>query len=114
MFCLILQAFLEAWKDACAYEGRGRVLIPQGTFQLGSVTFEGHCNGSVSFVIRGTLRAPSDPQSFFTNTWIGFRYVENLTVKGGGYLDGQGHVAWKYNDCIKNSNCKPLPSVSFS
>lgn len=80
---------------------------------LHSVTFVGPCNGDMTFLIRGTLKAPTNPALFFTNTWIGFRYVDNLTVKGGGYLDGQGASAWHYNDCARNTRCLPLPIVSL-
>ncbi|KAK6142233.1 hypothetical protein DH2020_022581 [Rehmannia glutinosa] len=75
------QAFLKAWKDACKYGGKSRIWVPKGTFLLGSVSFEG------------------------------FRCVNDLTVKGGGVLDGQGHAAWPYNDCQTNSQCKPLPAT---
>ena len=81
---------------------------------LNSVTFVGPCNGEMIFVIKGTLRAPTNPALFFTNTWIGFRYVDNLTLEGGGYLDGQGAAAWPHNDCSKNIGCLPLPIVSFN
>ncbi|XP_057763803.1 exopolygalacturonase-like [Salvia miltiorrhiza] len=105
------KAFVAAWRDACDYEGRGRVVIPRGVYALGSVIFEGYCRGSMSFIIYGVLRAPTDPRFFLTDTWIGFRYVDYLTVKGGGYLDGQGHVAWGYNNCKSNPNCNPLPAT---
>ncbi|KAG6423753.1 hypothetical protein SASPL_114156 [Salvia splendens] len=101
------QAFLKAWKDACAYNGRSRFWIPNGKFLLRKASFEGSCNGSMAFLIKGTLVAPTD--SFFTDTWIAFRYVSGLIVKGGGTLDGQGQSAWHYNDCKTNSKCKPLP-----
>ncbi|KAL0320460.1 UNVERIFIED_CONTAM: Exopolygalacturonase [Sesamum radiatum] len=105
------EAFVKAWKDACSYGGRSRVWIPRGTFLLESVSFEGSCNGSMAFLVKGTLTAPTDPDKFYTDTWIGFRYLSDLTVKGGGVLDGQGHAAWPYNDCRKNSQCKPLPAT---
>ncbi|KAL2483446.1 Pectin lyase-like superfamily protein [Forsythia ovata] len=105
------QAFLKAWKYACEYGGRSRVLIPPTTFLLGSVTFQGPCKGSMAFLIKGTLKAPTDSSKFFINTWIGFRYLNDLTVKGGGSLDGQGSAAWGYNDCAQNSQCPPLPTT---
>ncbi|KAG8386715.1 hypothetical protein BUALT_Bualt03G0177800 [Buddleja alternifolia] len=105
------QAFVRAWTEACAYGGRSRVKVPGGTYLLGSVSFEGPCNGSMAFVMKGTLKAPTNPQHFFTDTWIGFRYVDNLTVKGSGYLDGQGASAWQYNDCQNNPQCNPLPAT---
>ncbi|KAL3652471.1 hypothetical protein CASFOL_002152 [Castilleja foliolosa] len=104
------QAFLRAWNDACAYHGKSAVLVPRGTYMVGSVSFAGPCNGPIAFVIVGALRAPTEPGEFFTDKWIGFRYVDQLTLSGGGYLDGQGQVAWPYNDCQKNHGCKPLPA----
>ncbi|CAA0816123.1 Pectin lyase-like superfamily protein [Striga hermonthica] len=105
------QAFMRAWNDACKYGGRSRVWIPRGTFLLGSVLFEGDCNGSMAFLIKGTLKARTDGPNLFADTWIGFRYVADLTVKGGGILDGQGPAAWAYNDCRNNSRCLPLPAT---
>ncbi|XP_027086563.2 exopolygalacturonase-like [Coffea arabica] len=104
------QAFLRAWSDACQWKGSSTVLIPGGTYMLHSITFSGPCLGEMTFFIRGTLKAPTIPALFFTDTWIGFHSVDNLTVTGSGYLDGQGASAWHYNDCFKNSQCLPLPS----
>lgn len=112
MFVRYLKAFLKAWKDACNWEGRARVWIPRGTFMVNSVTFKGRCKGRMAFVIKGILKAPIDPTKFKTEEWIHFRYVDNLTVSGGGTLDGQGQVAWAFNDCSKNSKCQALPAVS--
>ncbi|KAL3638304.1 hypothetical protein CASFOL_017675 [Castilleja foliolosa] len=103
-------AFVRAWRDACAYNGKSGVWIPRGVYMVGSVSFSGPCNGPIAFVIKGILMAPTDPWRFFTDTWIGFRYVNRLTLTGGGYLDGQGRVAWPYNDCHNNPQCKPLPA----
>ncbi|XP_059309662.1 exopolygalacturonase-like [Lycium ferocissimum] len=105
------QAFLKAWNDACQWKGRSKVLIPKGTYMLNSLTFQGPCKGSMTFLIKGVLKAPTDPSLFNPNTWIGFLYVSGLVVKGGGYLDGQGASAWPYNDCSKNSHCMSLPAT---
>lgn len=64
-------------------------------------------------MIKGTLKAPSDPAIFFTDHWIRFRYVDQLVVEGDGYLDGQGASAWQYNNCKNNPRCKRLPPVHF-
>ncbi|XP_027151919.1 exopolygalacturonase-like [Coffea eugenioides] len=104
------QAFLRAWSDACQWKGSSTVLIPGGTYMLHSITFSGPCLAEMTFFMRGTLKAPTIPALFFTDTWIGFHSVDNLTVTGSGYLDGQGASAWHYNDCFKNSQCLPLPS----
>ncbi|XP_073128791.1 exopolygalacturonase-like [Henckelia pumila] len=106
----ITQAALDAWGDACRHVGGGRVRIPPGKFRLDSVTFVGPCKGPMTFLIQGVLIAPT--VNFFRDTWIGFRYVDDLTVTGGGVLDGNGAVAWRYNDCARNPKCKILP-VTF-
>ncbi|XP_059442084.1 exopolygalacturonase-like [Corylus avellana] len=105
------QAFLKVWKEACEWKGRARVLIPPGSYKVNSVRFEGPCKGWVGVVIGGFLKAPADPSMFSTDSWINFRYVDLLTVGGGGTLDAQGQVAWGLNDCSKNSNCPRLPTT---
>ncbi|XP_052207125.1 exopolygalacturonase-like [Diospyros lotus] len=105
-------AFLKAWKDACQWDGKGKVWIPRGTYLLKPVTFKGPCKGEhVHFVIKGTLTSPGQLDQFAAGdrNWISFQYVEGLKVRGGGTLDGQGSLAWGYNDCSTNSDCKPLP-----
>ncbi|CAH9148353.1 unnamed protein product [Cuscuta epithymum] len=102
-------AFLRAWEEGCGYPGKSRVIVPKGTFKIWSTTFVGPCKGPITFVIKGILKAPTHPSEFQSDTWLGFRYVDRLSVKGGGYLEGQGHAAWSYNDCSTNPNCSPLP-----
>ncbi|KAM5586531.1 exopolygalacturonase-like [Rosa sericea] len=107
------QAFLKAWNDACKWTGRARVLVPGGIFKLFPVVFSGPCNGPIAFLIMGTLRASTDPSTFNSENWINFRYLEQLTVAGGGTLDGQGSFVWPLNNC-NNRPCKTLPiSLSF-
>ncbi|KAJ4874492.1 Pectin lyase-like superfamily protein [Raphanus sativus] len=102
-------AFTRAWKDACQWKGSSRIFVPLGTFYLGGVTFSGPCQNRISFIIKGTLLAPKDANAIKQDTWIIFKYVDYLTVSGGGTLDGQGTYAWRLNDCSRNPNCRPLP-----
>lgn len=45
--------------------------------------------------ISGTLLAPTRAQWGACNKmWLVFRFVPNLTVDGGGKVDGQGHDWW--------------------
>ena len=106
-FLVELKAFLKAWKEACEWKGRARVWIPEGTFQLSQVSFEGPCKGYMTFVNRGVLVAPTGPT---TDKWIGFKHVNNLSVFGGRLI-GQGATAWHRNDCQNNPNCQQLASV---
>lgn len=101
---------MEAWRDACAYDGVARVLVRQGRYLIKTVSFVGPCRASsITFTIQGILRAPTS--DFFTDTWIAFRYLNNLVLQGGTF-DGRGNVAWPYNDCKSNSNFQKLPAVS--
>ncbi|KAL3840584.1 hypothetical protein ACJIZ3_025175 [Penstemon smallii] len=90
---------MDNTQDACEYHGMSIVMVPFGKYVLGSITFMGYYNGSMDFVIKGTIKAPTNPTTFKTNTWMGFR----------GNLDGWGHAAWPYNDCSKNCHCSHLP-----
>ncbi|ESQ27273.1 hypothetical protein EUTSA_v10018650mg [Eutrema salsugineum] len=102
-------AFTKAWKEACQWKGNPSVYVPFGTFYLGGVTFTGPCKSRISFIIKGTLLAPKEANAIKQDTWIIFKYVDYLTVSGGGTLDGQGSYSWRLNDCSRNPNCRPLP-----
>ncbi|XP_010092712.2 exopolygalacturonase [Morus notabilis] len=108
------KAFLRAWREACEWEGKARVLIPQGTYMLYPVEFIGPCEGHMAFVIRGTLKAPSEAAQagfYSAEKWINFRNVKGLGVGGGGTVDGQGAASWPLNDCGTNANCQTLPTT---
>lgn len=84
-----------------------------GSYMLNPVEFSGPCKAPIAFVIKGTVKAPTqDLSKGNSGKWINFRYIDQLSVSGGGILDGQGHSAWPYNDCSKNPNCPTLPVVS--
>ncbi|KAL6561252.1 hypothetical protein OROMI_016853 [Orobanche minor] len=93
------EAFLNASRDACKWNGKSTVLIPNGTYKLKDVIFTGPCNSSINFRLEGMLKATIDPNSFASDNWINFKHVNKLMVGGGGSLDGQGAYAWKMNDC---------------
>ncbi|KAK1592565.1 hypothetical protein Q3G72_027081 [Acer saccharum] len=77
---------------------------------LGSITFIGPCKNPIAFILKGTLKAPSNPSVMKKDQWISFRYVTGLVVNGGGTFDGNGVSSWK--SVTPNSN--PLPiSIKF-
>ncbi|KAL5781448.1 hypothetical protein ACOSP7_006477 [Xanthoceras sorbifolium] len=104
------KAFERAWSDACKWNGKSRVLVPRGTFLVGSITFLGPCKYSIVFSLIGTLKAPSNPSVMTSDQWISFQYVNRLAVNGGGSFDGQGASSWK--NVIKNSS-NFLPICSY-
>ncbi|TKY69152.1 Exopolygalacturonase protein [Spatholobus suberectus] len=99
-------AFLKAWSDACEWNGPATVLIPERTYVLRTVIFKGPCKGWTTFQIKGVLKAPIDPSLLTDQTWINFRYTDQLIVTGGGTLDGQGSSTSK--KCKNNPNCQIL------
>ncbi|KAE8703360.1 CTC-interacting domain 9 [Hibiscus syriacus] len=105
------KAFIRAWTDACNRNGVSIVYVPKGVYMLGAVEFSGPCKSPIIFSMNGHLKAPMGASSDAEN-WIGFQYVNNLAMKGGGTLDGQGPSAWFLNDCQTNPSCKQLISDS--
>ncbi|ESW21077.1 hypothetical protein PHAVU_005G039700 [Phaseolus vulgaris] len=43
----------NTWSDACKWKGDTNVVIPEGTYMLRSVIFNGPCNGAITFQING-------------------------------------------------------------
>ena len=110
-FVSFSQALCNAFKEACACPTPSRVLIPKRTFLLAQVSLEGPCKAPVKIVVRGTLKALTDPsQMKVDGSWVTFQYIDRLTLSGGGTFDGQGSKAW--GACGLKSYCKQLPIVS--
>ncbi|KAL0740118.1 hypothetical protein Bca4012_081631 [Brassica carinata] len=109
-------AFGNIWKKACARKsGSSKIYVPKGTFYLGGIQFIGPCANQIEFVIDGTLLAPTNPRDIKNDTWINFRYINNLLISGCGTLDGQGKHSWPLNDCHKNTKCPKLAmTMGFS
>lgn len=103
------KAFTNAWKQACQSGGNSVVLIPLGTYLVLPTVFQGPCKGAIAFQVKGVLRAPTDAASLHLDHWISFRYIDRLTITGGGSLDGQGASAWPYNTCLTDPSCPPFP-----
>lgn len=100
---------MEAWENACKWNGKAVVLVPAGTYLLDSVKFEGECKGYMIFKVKGNVMAASKLKDI--NQWITFKYVNGLTVAGRGTFDGQGYKVWP---CKINGRCQTLPIVSSS
>ena len=73
----------------------------------------GPCKNPIEFLIDGTLLAPANPNNIKQDTWIKFKYINDLSISGSGTLDGQGKQSWPLNDCHKNPNCPKLAMVTF-
>nr|CAD1825370.1 unnamed protein product [Ananas comosus var. bracteatus] len=110
-------AFMEAWKAACASSGTVRLHIPRGTYFVGPVKFTGPCVNvhSLTVYMKGYLKASTDLSKYVKgDDWIEIGWVDRLTLTGFGTFDGQGSVSWPYNNCPTKKNCKVLPtSIKF-
>ncbi|XP_015170035.1 exopolygalacturonase-like [Solanum tuberosum] len=95
------KALLNAWRDACQWNGNGTLLIPSGEYMVNGAIFSGPCNGSAkTFEMKGVIKAPTDPNIFCKlESWISFQYIHDLDIKGHGTFDGQGACAWGKHPC---------------
>lgn len=109
-----MQSFVRAWRAACDFKGRSRLLIPGGTFLLSEIVFAGPCSGPAPKIVQviGTVKATTDVSEYSSSEWVLFESINGLVISGRGTFDGQGAAVWKYNDCHGNNNCVQLPSVS--
>lgn len=107
-----MQAFIKAWRAACDFNGRARVLVPVGEFTLAETLFTGPCKGldPVTIQVMGTIKSVDDPSKYSGNGWIQFDSINGLVLIGGTF-DAQGKAMWEYNDCKSNSHCVHLPAV---
>ncbi|GMY32969.1 polygalacturonase-like isoform X1 [Fagus crenata] len=89
------QAFLSAWKFACASVKPATIYVPAGSFYLRQVAFSGPCkNNAIIIRIDGTLVAPSDFRVIGNSgNWVLFEHVDGVTISGG-ILDGRGTGLW--------------------
>ncbi|KAL9261999.1 Polygalacturonase-like protein [Drosera capensis] len=53
--------------------------------------------------ITGTIEASMDMSDYKDRHWLVFKDVNNLKVKGGGIIDGNGKIWWE-KSCKKNSS----------
>ncbi|KAL1553026.1 galacturonan 1,4-alpha-galacturonidase [Salvia divinorum] len=92
-------ALVQAWNAGCDAPGASKVLVPAGkTFMMGEVVLTGPCKGQKPFVldIQGTLIANPSPSAYSNRMWILIEHVDGMIVTGGGTINGQGHMVWKY------------------
>ncbi|KAK3134942.1 hypothetical protein QOZ80_5BG0412690 [Eleusine coracana subsp. coracana] len=96
------KAFAEAWKAACTAANNVILNVPAGkTFQIWPATFSGPCRNEIKLLISGDIVAPESPEDWGKNQsqWLHFSKVEDLTVTGGGIIDGRGQQWWAQSSC---------------
>ncbi|KAM0000189.1 putative endo-polygalacturonase [Helianthus debilis subsp. tardiflorus] len=105
------QAFVKAWRAACASRSSSTVYIPRGVYMTKPVVFSGPCWSRILFQIDGTLVAPPNYWDMGNSGfWILFTKVSRLTVHGG-VIDARGAKFWA---CRRSgSRCPPGVRVSI-
>ncbi|OIW02934.1 hypothetical protein TanjilG_29710 [Lupinus angustifolius] len=102
----ITQAFINAWKEACAATSNVKIVIPKGTYKMSGVEVKGPCKAPIEIQVDGTIQAPADPSQLKgAEQWVTIGYVSHFTLSGHGIFDGQGATAWKQNKCGSNKSC---------
>ncbi|CAN8274676.1 unnamed protein product [Cochlearia groenlandica] len=108
------KAFEAAWDKACRSSSSFvHLIIPRGEFNVGPLRFSGPCTNvtNLTLYVKGHLKASNDLSKYRSGSgWIEFRWINGLTLTGGGIFDGQGALAWPFNNCTTDSNCKLLPT----
>ncbi|KAL0420166.1 UNVERIFIED_CONTAM: Polygalacturonase [Sesamum radiatum] len=98
------EAFKTAWDSACQTDA-GVLLVPYSyTFMIQSTIFTGPCESGFVFQVDGTIMPPDGPDSWPKNysrrQWLVFYRVDEMSLQGGGLIDGRGEQWW-------NLPCKP-------
>ncbi|EEF44630.1 polygalacturonase QRT2 [Ricinus communis] len=113
------EAFKKAWEEACSSEESAIIVVPKNKiYYLKPVKFSGPCQSDLIFKIYGTIKASVKMRDYEKDRrhWIVFDNVENLRVKGGGTINGNGKMWWD-NSCKidKSKPCIGAPTaVTFS
>ncbi|KAH7578193.1 hypothetical protein ACOSP7_000603 [Xanthoceras sorbifolium] len=106
-------SLMKAWVQACESDVPAKLLIPQGTYEIGAVNFQGPCKRPIIFELLGTVQAARDVNGYPERTWFHFEEIDSLqlTGSGRGVFDGQGPYFWPHSKCRHNNRCKiTLPS----
>ncbi|TYH28298.1 hypothetical protein ES288_A02G133000v1 [Gossypium darwinii] len=62
-----IEPLLDAWKEACASTSPSKIVIPKGIYFLRSATLDGPYKVPIQLQIKGTVKAPADPELKISN-----------------------------------------------
>lgn len=113
----ITQAFLSAWKQACASTRPSKIVISEGTYEMNAVDVKGPCKAPIEIQVDGTIQAPTNPFALDgAFQWVTIGYVDYFTLSGRGTFDGRGATAWKLQEeCGTNPACtKRSMNIGFN
>ncbi|KAI5565017.1 hypothetical protein BDE02_14G096300 [Populus trichocarpa] len=99
-----------AWDAACNQDDSAVILVPYGfEFMIQSTIFTGPCQGGLVFQVDGTLMPPDGPESWpqknSRRQWLVFYRINEMSLLGGGVIDGRGEKWW-------DLPCKPHKGIN--
>ncbi|KAK4413921.1 putative polygalacturonase [Sesamum alatum] len=98
----------DVWKVACSSSSPAKIIIPAGnSYLVKPIDFPGPCQSNVTLRVSGILVAPQDPEvwdGLNVHKWLYFHGVKQLTIEGGGMIDGRGHKWWARSCKTNESN----------
>ncbi|CAN1342467.1 unnamed protein product [Linum perenne] len=100
------RAFGKAWNAACSSRRPTQFVVPKNkVYVLKPIGFSGPCRANLIVKIFGTIKGPRKIEDYKKNEthWIRFERLENLKVKGGGTIDGNGKFWWQNSCKVKKS-----------
>ena len=112
------QAFLDAWTAACTSKEQAVLAVPAGkTYQIWPVQLAGPCKKNLKLMISGAIVAPVGPDEWAGRDpmkWLYIYRVDDLSVSGGGTIDGMGQEWWARSCKRKKTqpcNTQPPPKA---
>nr|XP_019703746.2 polygalacturonase ADPG1-like [Elaeis guineensis] len=103
------QAFMDTWNEACADSKAPTFLVPSGyTFLVDQLYFQGPCRSFINAQVDGTILSPFKIRVIRDNHWIKFIDINGISIKGKGYIDGQGAIWYA---CRAQQKCKNGPTA---
>ncbi|KAM0867077.1 hypothetical protein ACQ4PT_042235 [Festuca glaucescens] len=108
------QAFLDAWTAACGSQEQAVLAVPAAkAYRIWPLQLTGPCKKKLKLLIAGTIVAPASPDEWAGRGWMKWLYiygVDNLSVSGGGTIDGAGQEWWARS--CKRKKTQPCNTVS--
>jgi polygalacturonase len=96
--------------DACAGNEKNVVMVSGGTFLSGPISLK---TGTTLEIAKGTTLLGSPDREDYPKVMfaghetvqplVGSVNAENITIRGGGVIDGNGHVWWDYVKGVKDA-----------
>ncbi|CAH9092003.1 unnamed protein product [Cuscuta europaea] len=110
------KAFKRAWNKFCQSR-EGILLIPRKrTYLLSPMHFNGPCHPNLNLNLHGTIKASGNKDDYRKDRehWLKFNNLRNFAVKGGGVVDGNGHIWWKESCKVKTTETCDRGTTPFA